>query len=156
MLLQSFTQNVFSLRHRSFISINQQQYAINHGQYALYLAAKISMARGVKDVDFYAFMHNCSIFGKYGDTTLTLQSIGVHNAILYMFISTENTALLQHSINQSGLAMVNVGDNCYITNIISNHCYCSLLHEKQEKGCLSSASFTVLLNYYMLFRFLCQ
>ena len=155
-LLQCFTQYVFGLRHRAFISINQQQYAINHGQYALYLAAKISMARGVKDVDFYAFMHNCSIFGKDCDTTLTLQSIGVHNAVLYMFISTENTALLQHSINQSGLAMVNVGDNCYITNIISNHCYCSLLHEKQEKGCLSSASFTVLLNYYMLFRFLCQ
>ena len=99
MLFQCFTQYVFGLRHRAFISINQQQYAINHGQYAFNLAAEVSMARGIQNVDFYAVVHNSGVFRQNGDTTFTLQSIGVHNTFFNALVSTENAALLQHSIN---------------------------------------------------------
>ena len=157
-LFQCFTQYVFGLRHRAFISINQQQYAVNHGQYAFNLAAEVSMARGVQNVDFYAVVHNSGVFRQNGDTTFTFQSIGVHNTFFNALVSTENAALLQHSINQGRLAMVNVGNNCYITNIVSNHYSFSLLHKRQEKGCLSSASFHSItkLFYYMLFPSHCQ
>ena len=121
MCLQSLAQHVFGLGHGAFIGINQEQYAINHIQHALYLAAKISMARGIQNVNLYAIMHNGCIFGQNSDATLTLQVVGVHNALFHMLVRTENAALLQHSIHQSGLAMVNVGNNGNITNVVSNH-----------------------------------
>lgn len=32
-----------------------------------------------------------------------------------------NAALLEHLVNQRRLAVVNVGDNCNVTNIFTNH-----------------------------------
>ena len=121
MCLQGLAQHVFGLGHRALIGINQKQHAINHVQHALHLAAKIGMARGIQNINLHAIMHNSGIFGQNSNATLTLQIVGVHNALFHMLVSTEHAALLQHRINQGGLAMVNVGNNGYITNIVSNH-----------------------------------
>ena len=48
------------------------------------------------------------------------QSAAVHDTVLNGLIGTEYTALLEHLVYQSGLAMVNVGDDSDISQIISN------------------------------------
>ena len=44
--------------------------------------------------------------------------VGVHDAIRHLLILAEHAALLQHLVHQRGLAVVNVGDNSNISNII--------------------------------------
>ena len=162
MCLQSLAQHVFGLGHGAFIGINQKQYAVNHVQHAFYLATEVSMARGIQNVDFYAIMHNSSIFGQNSDTTFTLQIVGVHNALFHMLVRTENAALLQHRIDQGGLAMVNVGNNGYITNIVSNHgpILSSLqsyqININKKKDACQVHPFMISLEYYMLLMVHCQ
>ena len=51
------------------------------------------MARGVDDVDLGTLIHNGSVLGQNGDTTLTLDIVGVHDTLSNFLIFTEYTAL---------------------------------------------------------------
>ena len=62
-LFQSLAQYIFRLRHRAFKSIYQKQNAINHVEDTFYFATEISMPRSIDYVDFYAIVHDRSIFG---------------------------------------------------------------------------------------------
>ena len=115
LLLKSLSQNVLGLRHRTLKGIYQQQNTINHVQYTLNLAAEISMARGINNIYLGALIHDSSILGKNSNTALTLQIARVHNALCYLLVGAENMALLQHSINQGSLAMVDMGNNSNIS-----------------------------------------
>lgn len=46
------------------------------------------------------------------------ESITRLNRLLILVV---NAALLEHLVNQRRLAVVNVGDNCNVTNIFTNH-----------------------------------
>ena len=117
--LQSFFKNEFCLRHSAFKGIYKKNYAVYHFQYTLYLSAEISVSGSVDDIDFYAFIMDSSVFGQNSDTTLTFDIIGVHDTFLYFLIFTENTALFQKLIHQSGFAMVYMGDNGNIAYIFA-------------------------------------
>ena len=51
--LQRFHQNELGLRHSALESVNDQHNAVYHFKDTLNLAAEISMARGVDNVDLY-------------------------------------------------------------------------------------------------------
>ena len=110
--LKSFFQNEFGLRHSAFESVNQKDNAVYHFQYTLNLAAEVSMSWGIDNVDFGVFVMNC-------DTTLSLNIVGVHDTFLNLLIGTENTALFQKLVYQSGFTMVNVGNDGYVTYIFA-------------------------------------
>ncbi|MPN19886.1 hypothetical protein SDC9_167261 [bioreactor metagenome] len=63
---------------------------------------------------------NGCIFCQNGDTAFALQIVGVHNALLYLLVLAKNSCLLEQSVYQSCLAMINMGDDRHITNIGSN------------------------------------
>src|SRR3546814_8527336 len=63
------------LRHRALGSIDQQQYAVDHGENALDLAAEVGMARRVDDVDLGVAPHDCGALGEDGDAALALQIV---------------------------------------------------------------------------------
>ena len=84
------------------------------------------MPRGVDDVDLDAFVHDRCIFGQDCDTAFTFNITRVHDTIFNFFVRTENMALLEHSIDQRRLAMVNVSDNSNISNIFAFHLMSSL------------------------------
>ena len=70
---------------------------------------------------FGVFIMNGRVFGQDGDATFSFLIVGVHDPFLYLLVGTEYTALLQHSVYQGGLAVVDVSDDGNVTQIISNH-----------------------------------
>ena len=77
------------------------------------------MARCIYDIDFCILIVNCCIFRKYRDTALAFNIIGVHDAILDLLVFAEDTALFQKLIHQRCFAVVNMGNNCYISDVFS-------------------------------------
>ena len=115
LLLESLTQHVFRLRHRSLESIDQQQHAIDHVQDTLDLTTEIGMARGINDVDLDTIIHDGRVLRQDRYTALTLDIARVHDTLLYLLIRAENVALLQHSIHERRLAVVDMRDDSDIT-----------------------------------------
>ena len=125
--LQRLLQHEARLRHRAFGRIDQQQNAVDHLQDALDLAAEVRVARGIDDVDFRPFIMHGGVLGQNGDAALALQVAGVHHAINHRLIFAVDAALLEHFVHERGLAVVNVGDNCDIPNVLLfSHCDRSL------------------------------
>ena len=116
---KSFFQHKFGLRHSSFKGIYQKNYAVNHLQYTFYLASEISVTRGVNDIDFDTFIMNGGVFGKNGDASFAFNIIGVHDTFLYFLVFAENTTLFKKLVYKSGFAVINVGDNGYVTYVFA-------------------------------------
>ena len=86
------------------------------------------MARGVDDVNDEV----CAVFaqtlaadgrvlGQNGNAALALLIVGVHDAVRVLTVFAKSTGLLQHAVDQRGLAMVNVRDNGNITELGITH-----------------------------------
>ena len=60
------------LGHGALGGVAQQQGAIGHSQDALDLAAKVSVARGVNDVDLDVLVLDGDVLGQDGDASLAL------------------------------------------------------------------------------------
>ena len=58
LVLQSFAQDVFGLRHGTFEGVDQKQNAVDHVQHALDLAAEIRVTGGVHDIYLHALVKN--------------------------------------------------------------------------------------------------
>ncbi len=56
------------------------------------------------------------IFGQDRDSALALEIVRVHHAVHMGLVGAEGAALLQHRVNQRGLAMIHVGDDRNIPN----------------------------------------
>ena len=52
------------------------------------------MSRSIDDVDLLILVENCGVLGQNGDTTLTLDIVGVHDTLLDFLVCAEYTALL--------------------------------------------------------------
>ena len=111
----SFASSAFAARSGSaagaFAGIHQQHDAVHHLQSAFDLASEVAVAGCVHDVDLHIVIEDGGVLGQNGDAALALQVIGVHDPLDDVLIGAESAALLQHSVNQRGLAVVNVGDN---------------------------------------------
>ena len=118
---QSMGQNETRLRLGALVSVNDEQCAIGHVQNALDLAAEVGMARGVDDVDLHALVRNSNVLGKDGDAALTFLIVRVQNAFLDFLILTECVRGPQKTVNQGGFAVINVGDDCNVAQILLLH-----------------------------------
>jgi len=61
-------------------------------------------------------IENGGILGQDRDAAFPLQFVGVHHAFHVMLVGAERAALLQHGVNQRGLAVVNVRDDGDVAN----------------------------------------
>ena len=111
------------LRHGAFLRVDQQHHAIDHAQGALYLAAKVRVARRIEDVDVRAFPVHGAVLGQDGDATLALNGIVVHHGIDHFFVIGKGAALAQQLIHHGGLAVVHVGDDGDVADLISHDCF---------------------------------
>ena len=75
------------------------------------LPAEVGVARRVHDVDMHAFEIYRAVLCQNGDAALFFQIIAVHHSLGDMFIGSERAGLTQQLVDQSGLAVVNVGDD---------------------------------------------
>ena len=119
--LQRLLQHEARLRHGSLRCVDKQQNAVDHLQNALDLAGEIGMARGIDDVDLIILIVDSGILGENGDAALAFEIAGVHHTVDDRLVFAVHAALLEHLIDQRGLAVVNVRDDCNIPNFILRH-----------------------------------
>ena len=143
--LQRFLQNKAGLRHGSLGGIHQQDNTVDHLQHALHLAAEVGVPGGIDDVDFDTLVMNSGILGKNGDAPLPFQRAGIHDARHGFLVVPVDTSLLEQSVHQRGFAVVNVGDNGYISQIVSDHCF---LHSHLLKNAALSVAFSLAFRAY--------
>ena len=117
--LHGALQNESGLGHRSLRRIHQKDNAVDHLQNTLDLAAEVSMSGGIHDVDFHTVVLYRGIFCEDRDATFLFDGTRVHNALHHGLIFMVRTALLQHTVHQGSLTMVNVGDDRYVSQIFS-------------------------------------
>ena len=115
--LQRLLQHEAGLGHGAFRRVHQQDDAVDHLEDAFHLAAEIGVARRVDDVDLRALVVHGGVFGKDGDAALALQIAGVHDAVDDRLIFAVDAALLEHLVDQRGLSVVNVSDDCNISDV---------------------------------------
>ena len=108
--LQRALKHEARLRHRALRGVDEQDDAVDHLEYALDLASEIGVAGGVDDIDLHAAVGNGGVFREYRYAALALEVAGVHDALLDRLVFAENAALLEHFVDEGGLAVVDVGD----------------------------------------------
>jgi hypothetical protein len=69
------------------------------------------VAGRVDDVDFLVVIEDGSIFGEDGDAPLALELVRIHDTLGYSLIGAEGSGLAEHSVDESGFAVVDVGDD---------------------------------------------
>ncbi|CAB4632272.1 unannotated protein [freshwater metagenome] len=67
----------------------------------------------------FALVGNRSVLGKNGDALFALEVTRVHYAFAHGTVVAERAGLAKHGIDQGGLAVVYVGDDCNVTQVIS-------------------------------------
>ena len=116
--LQRLLQDELGLGHDTLRRIDDQYDAVDHLEHTLHLAAEIGMSGRVDDVDLRALVVDGGVFREYGDTPLTLYIIGVHDTIHDLLMLVECAALAQQLIHQRGLAVIDMGYDCYISDSV--------------------------------------
>ena len=114
-LRQRLFQHKAGLRHGALRRVHQQQHAVHHLQHALHLAAKVGMTGGIYYIDLDAVIGGGGVLCQNGDAALPLQVAGIHHAVLHHLVIAEGAALLEHLIDQRGLAVVYMGNNGYVS-----------------------------------------
>ena len=119
--VDSVAQNKASLWHRALSCVNQQKRTVSHLQNTLYLAAEVSVARGINNVDFDALVLNRDVLCQNGNSALTLLIIGVQNSLLNLLVLAECIGCLKHLVNHGGFTVVNMGDDSNISDVVLTH-----------------------------------
>ena len=140
--LQRLLQHEAGLGHGTLGGVHQQDDAVDHLQDPLHLAAEVGVTRGVHHIDLVVLVVDGGILGQDGDAALPLQIAGVHDPIHGGLILTIDTALLQHLVDQGGFAVVNVGDDCNITNFFLICHRKRLLYDAKMINDLSTSKYT--------------
>ena len=117
--LERLAQHEARLRQRALGRIDQQQHAVDHGQRPLDLAAEVGVAGRVDDVELHVAVPDRGVLGEDGDALLALEIHRVHHALVDVLIGAEGAVLPQHRVDERGLAMVDVGDDGDVADVIA-------------------------------------
>ena len=117
---QRLTRDEAGLRHWAVHRVDQQQHAVDHGQYAFHFAAEIGMAGGIHDIDMRVLILHRAVLGQNSDATLFFKIVRVHHPFRNVLMRGKRARLTQHLVDQRGLAMINVSNNCNVTDVVSH------------------------------------
>ena len=119
--LQRLGEHEPRLRHGPLGRVDQQQGPVGHAQHALDLAAEIGVAGRVDEVDLHAPIVEGDVLGQDRDAPLALQVVRVEDAIAHQLAGAELAALTQQAVDQRRLAVVDVGDDGDIADVVATH-----------------------------------
>ncbi len=131
---QGLAQHEAGLGQGPLGGVDEEDDAVDHGQPALDLAAEVGVAGGVDDVDGDALgaagvrgggpgVVDRRVLGEDGDALLALQLAGVHDALAGGLLGgpgSEGARLPEHGIDEGGLAVVDVGDDGDVTQVLAH------------------------------------
>ena len=78
------------------------------------------MSRSVYNIDFDAFVDNGHILGEDGDAALALNVIVVQDQLPEIFRLAYKVCLINHSVDECSLAVVDMGDDRYVSYFLHN------------------------------------
>ena len=119
--LQRLAQHEARLRQRALGGVHEQQHPVDHRQPALHLAAEVGVAGGVDDVELHTVVAQRGVLGEDRDALLALQVHRVHHAVGHVLAGAKRAGLPQHRVHQRGLAVVDVGDDRHVADVISGN-----------------------------------
>ena len=119
--LQRAGEDEARLRHGALSGVDEQDNAVDHLEDTLDLAAEVGVARGIDNVDLGVAVADGGVFGEDRDAALTLEVVRIHNAVDDLLIFAVHAALLEHFVDEGGLAVVDVGDDGYIAKFFILH-----------------------------------
>ena len=113
---EGLAEHEAGLGQRALRGVDEEDDAVDHGQAALDLATEVGVAGGVDDVDGdglalggRSVVGHRGVLGQDGDALFALEVTGVHDAVFEVVVLGKGVGLLEHGVDQRGLAVVNVG-----------------------------------------------
>jgi hypothetical protein len=106
------------LRHGAFKSVDEQQATVGHVEYALYLATKVGVTRGVDDIDFIVFVLDRNVLRKNSDTSLSFKVVVIEYQLAGILILAKEISGQQHLIDQRSLTVVDVSNNGNVSDFL--------------------------------------
>ena len=117
--LQGLAQDEPGLGQGALGGVHQQQDTVHHGQAPLHLPAEVGVSRGVDDVDLDPVVEDGRVLGQDGDALLPLQVTRVHHPFVDRLVVPERPRLPEHGVDQGGLAVVDVGHDGHVADVVS-------------------------------------
>ena len=115
--LQRLAKHVARLRQRPLTRVHEQQDSVHHLQCPLYFAAEVAVTGRVHNIDSDALISDGGVFGQNGDAALALELVRVHNALDHFFVFPKDAALLEHRVDERGLAVVHVRNDGDVADV---------------------------------------
>ena len=119
MPLERLAQHEAGLRQRALGRVDEQQHAVDHRQPALDLAAEVRVPGRVDDVELRVAVLDRGVLGEDRDALLALEVHRVHDAVVDVLVGAEGAGLPQHRVDQRRLAVVDVGDDRDVAQVVS-------------------------------------
>ena len=117
--LERLAQHEARLRQRALGGVHEQQHAVDHRQPALHLAAEVGVPGRVDDVQLDVPVAKRGVLGEDRDALLALEVHRVEHPRGHVLAHAERARLPQHGVDQRGLAVVDVGDDRDVADVIS-------------------------------------
>ena len=121
--LHCLGQHEARLGHGALGGVDEHQRAVGHPQNTLDLAAEVGVAGGINDVDLHSLVRNGDVLGENRDAALLLQFVGVQDPLAHQLAFAVLAALAQQTVDQGRFAVVDVGNDGNIPNIVTPHGY---------------------------------
>ena len=102
--LEGLPQYEPRLRHRALGGVDEEQAAVGHVEHALDLSSEVGMAGRVDDVDGHLAVANRGVLDQSAD----------------LLVVAEGVALLQERVDQGRLAVVDVGDDRHVPDVVAD------------------------------------
>ena len=118
--LQCLLEHETGLRHRTLESIDEEEASVCHVEHALNLTTEVRVSRSIKNINFSTFPIDGNVFRKNCDTPLTFEVVSIKHFATVILTVAEKLSSEHHLVYESCLAMVDMGNNCYVSNVL--HC----------------------------------
>ncbi len=117
--LERLAKHEARLRKRTLARVDEQQHAVDHCERALDLAPEVGVAGRVDDVDLDLAVLHGGVLREDRDALLALEIHGVHDALGDILVLAERPRLPQHRVDEGGLAVVDVGHDRHVADVVS-------------------------------------
>ncbi len=117
--LERLAQHETGLGQRALRGVHQQEDTIDHVEPPLDLTTEVSVTGGVDDVHLHPTPAHRGVLGQDGDALLAFEVARVHDPVGHLLVGAEGAGLAQHGVDQGRLAVVDVGHDGYVANVIS-------------------------------------
>ena len=120
--LQCLRHHELRLRQGPFRGVDENDGAVDHIEDPLDLTAEVGVAGRIDDVDARVLPQDARALGEDGDAPLALEIVGIHGALAHPLVLAERAGLLQELVDQRGLAVVDVGNDCDVSELHQGLC----------------------------------